>query len=93
MNHPPQHIASPAEEIPFRFTRPVKTESAPAVQTPKSIQPDSRCNGRTHCSQMTSCSEAHFFLAHCPDTEMDGDHDGIPCEHQWCQPPPHLSSK
>jgi len=42
------------------------------------------CDGRTHCSQMTSCEEATFFLKNCPNTAMDGDHDGIPCEQQWC---------
>ena len=42
------------------------------------------CDGRTHCSQMTSCEEATFFIEHCPDTRMDGDNDGIPCEQQWC---------
>lgn len=44
-----------------------------------------RCDGRTHCSQMTSCAEATFFLNNCPGTKMDGDHDGIPCEQQWCR--------
>lgn len=39
---------------------------------------------KTYCSQMTSCAEADFYLAHCPDVKMDGDHDGIPCEDQWC---------
>jgi hypothetical protein len=43
------------------------------------------CDGRTHCSQMTSCEEATFFLRHCPGTKMDGDGDGIPCEQQWCR--------
>lgn len=43
-----------------------------------------RCDGRTRCSQMTSCAEATFFLEHCPGTEMDGNHDGVPCERQWC---------
>ena len=42
------------------------------------------CDGRTHCSQMTSCEEATFFIKNCPGTEMDGDGDGIPCESQWC---------
>ncbi|KAF5045813.1 Excalibur calcium-binding domain protein [anaerobic digester metagenome] len=44
-----------------------------------------RCDGRTHCSQMTSCEEAKFFLDNCPGTVMDGDNDGIPCEKQWCR--------
>lgn len=43
-----------------------------------------RCDGRTHCSQMTSCAEARYFLKHCPGTEMDGNGDGEPCEQQWC---------
>jgi hypothetical protein len=42
------------------------------------------CDGRTHCSQMTSCAEAEYFLKHCPGVEMDGNNDGEPCESQWC---------
>jgi hypothetical protein len=43
------------------------------------------CDGRTHCSQMHSCAEATYFLQHCPNTKMDGNHDGVPCERQWCE--------
>ena len=43
-----------------------------------------RCDGRTLCSQMTSCAEATFFLRNCPGTQLDGDNDGTPCERQWC---------
>ena len=46
-----------------------------------------KCDGRTHCSQMTSCTEATFFLKNCPGTQMDGNHDGTPCEQQWCTSP------
>ena len=42
------------------------------------------CDGRTYCSQMKSCAEAKYFLDHCPNVKMDGDHDGVPCESQWC---------
>ena len=42
------------------------------------------CDGRTHCSQMSSCTEATFFLRNCPNVEMDGNGDGVPCEQQWC---------
>lgn len=42
-----------------------------------------RCDGRTHCSQMSSYEEAVFFIRNCPNTQMDGDHDGIPCERQF----------
>jgi hypothetical protein len=43
-----------------------------------------RCDSRKHCSQMTSCAEAKYFLANCPNVKMDGDRDGIPCEEQFC---------
>jgi len=39
-----------------------------------------QCDGRVHCSQMTSLAEAEFFLRNCPNTKMDGDSDGRPCE-------------
>ena len=42
------------------------------------------CDGRQHCSQMSSCAEATYFVQYCPGTKMDGDHDGIPCEQQLC---------
>lgn len=56
------------------------------IQTTTKSQPMAkyRCDGRTHCSQMTSCEEAKFFLDNCPGTMMDGDNDGTPCEQQWC---------
>lgn len=38
------------------------------------------CTGKQHCSQMRSCEEARFYIAHCPDTKMDGDRDGEQCE-------------
>jgi hypothetical protein len=40
-----------------------------------------RCDGRQYCSQMISRDEAVFFVKNCPNTKMDGDHDGIPCEN------------
>jgi hypothetical protein len=43
-----------------------------------------QCDGRTHCSEMTSCEEAEFFLANCPGVKMDGGGDGVPCERRWC---------
>ncbi|WP_163133156.1 cold shock domain-containing protein [Agarivorans sp. Alg241-V36] len=42
------------------------------------------CEGKTHCSQMVSCEEAKFYLASCPNTKIDGDGDGVPCERQHC---------
>lgn len=57
---------------------------------PQAIQPDDMllvqpaenftCDGRQYCSQMNSRAEAEFFIRNCPNTKMDGDHDGEPCE-------------
>jgi hypothetical protein len=40
-----------------------------------------RCDGLQYCSQMTSRAEAEFFVKYCPNTKMDGNHDGEPCEN------------
>ena len=80
----------------YRHFNPPETETAapiavtsanrsPATQQvlPKPAQSFS-CDGRQHCSQMRSCEEATFFIRNCPNTKMDGDNDGVPCESQWC---------
>ncbi|MGE8362337.1 excalibur calcium-binding domain-containing protein [Pseudomonas sp.] len=64
------------------FSKPV----AQPFSTPTArAQAAYRCDGRTHCSQMRSCEEATYFLRNCPGTKMDGNHDGVPCEQQWCR--------
>jgi len=67
------------------------TRIGSAVQTASDVEaepvpaPSSfSCDGRTMCSQMTSCAEATYFIRNCPNTQMDGNHDGEPCESQWC---------
>jgi len=54
-------------------------EQYPKIVIPKSTQ-NFTCDGRQHCSQMTSRAEAVFFINNCPNTKMDGDGDGDPCE-------------
>ena len=63
-------------------------ETTPRVSTSSASNTPSpsqrfQCDGRQHCSQMASYDEARFFIQHCPDTVMDGDGDGIPCESQF----------
>jgi hypothetical protein len=75
----------------FAYSRTNGPSDAP---TPKPLRagfvteplPESQfsCDGRTRCSQMTSCEEAMYFLRNCPGVEMDGNGDGEPCETQWC---------
>lgn len=58
--------------------------AVPAVPATASV--GYRCDGRTRCAQMRSCTEATFFLKNCAGVHMDGNHDGVPCEQQWCRP-------
>ena len=60
-----------------------RSTTTPAAAAPAAAVPQ-RCDGRTRCTQMTSCAEATWFLKNCPGVQMDGDRDGIPCEDQWC---------
>lgn len=46
---------------------------------------DPSCGTKKHCSEMTSCEEAKFYLASCGAKLLDGDADGIPCE-KLCVP-------
>jgi len=64
----------------FPGTAQVSLPSRP-VQVSSSSSARFRCDGRQYCSQMTSRAEAEFFTRNCPNTKMDGDHDGIPCEN------------
>jgi cold shock CspA family protein len=76
---------------------PAESTATGSTPQPSSAQPLSRqlgtgassaqfkCDGRTHCSQMTSCEEAKYFINNCPGTKMDGNNDGVRCEKQWCR--------
>jgi hypothetical protein len=71
-----------ALEAEFESSKPMPSARVPKADTSLAAY---KCDGRVHCSQMTSCAEAKFFLKNCPGTKMDGDNDGIPCESQWCK--------
>lgn len=75
----------------YKHTNLLSNLAGVSADTNTSIQPSNqiisntfKCDGRTYCSQMTSCAEAKYFLKNCPNTEMDGNNDGEPCEKQWC---------
>ncbi|MBK8284560.1 MAG: excalibur calcium-binding domain-containing protein [Ahniella sp.] len=70
----------PAQVSQRKLASDPRPRSAPAPAPASQF----KCDGRIHCSQMKSCAEATWFLNQCPGTRMDGDHDGIPCEQQWC---------
>jgi cold shock CspA family protein len=73
------------ERAEVTAAEPQSVMSSPAqAAAPEIRSPAFQCDGRKHCSQMSSCSEAKLFLNNCPGMEMDGDGDGIPCEQQLC---------
>jgi cold shock CspA family protein len=72
LERPGEHGFAPAPAQPVADPAPLPATSS------------FRCDGRTMCSQMTNCEEATWVLRNCPDTQMDGDNDGVPCERQWC---------
>jgi hypothetical protein len=72
-----QRRVQPPLELADEVAAPANSRTAPDTRF--------KCDGRTYCSQMTSCAEATFFLQNCPGTKMDGNNDGIPCERQWCK--------
>jgi cold shock CspA family protein len=77
-------LYSQSGRVASQAATPHTAMDAAAWTAARSAQPSYRCDGRQHCSQMTSCEEAKFFLKNCPDPKMDGDGDGVPCEQQLC---------
>ena len=82
----PGPSSSPSARAAGRAGAATPAQAAAPVAAPVAAPPAPayRCDGRRFCSQMTSCDEARYFLAHCPGVSMDGDRNGIPCERQWC---------
>ena len=78
-------ISSVTSEISSLSSTNISVPEKSSFSRPSAPSQQFRCDGRTHCSQMTSCAEATYFLRNCPNTEMDGNNDGIPCERQWCR--------
>nr|WP_321466405.1 thermonuclease family protein [uncultured Desulfobulbus sp.] len=75
---------------PWDFRKYAQASRKETPATPRTLPKEGnssgfRCDGRTYCSQMTSCAEATWFIQNCPGTKMDGDNDGVPCEKQWCR--------
>jgi len=82
-----EHSASETE-----FTESAKQQAADlsvehSEWSPTQVQQGQQfqCEDKQHCSEMSSCEEAEFYLEQCPGVLIDGDNDGIPCEQQLCR--------
>ena len=65
----PQSAANPAKSL------------IPKAQASSSSGSGYNCSTLKWCGQM-SCAEARYQLSQCRNPNIDGDHDGIPCEMQ-----------
>ncbi|GGP23938.1 excalibur calcium-binding domain-containing protein [Silvimonas iriomotensis] len=80
-----QHIQqSKAENTPVVTSTPA-TVSSPELLAANTTPVAFQCENKHYCHEMRSCEEARFYLNHCPDPKMDGDHDGVPCEQTLCR--------
>jgi hypothetical protein len=77
--------SSSTREADNKLTQPAAIPPTQNTATTTPAASAYACQGKRYCSQMTSCEEATYYLTHCPNVEIDGDKDGIPCEQQWCQ--------
>jgi len=77
---------TPVSDESTSITTPDTQSDLPMSQPAKqqNLLQNYTCEGKQHCSEMKSCEEAKFYILNCPDTKMDSDNDGIPCESQWC---------
>ena len=76
-----RHVVPPSAPAPLAsYPASAADDSAPRASDPEPLQASYTCDGRVYCSQMKSCDEARWVLAHCPGAKMDGDRDGLPCE-------------
>lgn len=65
---------------PWEWRRGVKAKAGPMAKAEGNKAQKFSCEGKTRCSEMTSCEEARFYLNECGVSSLDGDKDGVPCE-------------
>lgn len=72
-----QEDVAPIQLIKQIGSSPYQPAITPITQAAQSYS----CDGRQYCTQMRSRAEAEYFIKNCPNTKMDGDNDGEPCEN------------
>jgi endonuclease YncB( thermonuclease family) len=65
---------------PWEFRHQEDDAAGPAPKRPDRQPLPMRCGAKRHCSQMTSCGEALYYLRRCRVQSLDGNRDGVPCE-------------
>ena len=69
---------------PVKWWAPKKQNKRPVSHFRKGGNFVATCGEKTHCSQMSSCEEAYFYLEHCGVKGLAKKKDGVPCK-QLCE--------
>ncbi|WP_240704560.1 excalibur calcium-binding domain-containing protein [Pseudoalteromonas sp. MEBiC 03607] len=73
---------TPVDIIQYEIIEPIQSHTLENDSFRYSLEEENfKCDGRQYCSQMNSLAEANYFIRNCPNTKMDGDNDGRPCEN------------
>ncbi len=73
------------KQHPSTVSAQTNATASSAATHAKTALHDPSCGSKKHCSEMSSCEEARFYLARCGVKALDGDGDGTPCEN-LCAP-------
>lgn len=71
---------SNATTTPKQSPAPIKTTTKPNQIVKQANNGTGRCAVKKTCGQMSSCSEAKYYLNTCGLSKLDKDGDGTPCE-------------
>ncbi len=73
------------KQHPNTFSAPPNAAVSSAAAQANPAAHDPGCGNKKHCSEMSSCEEARYYLTLCGVKSLDGDGDGTPCE-KLCTP-------
>jgi endonuclease YncB( thermonuclease family) len=73
------------KQHPGTFSKQPDAAVSSVIAQASTILHDPGCGNKRHCSEMSSCEEALFYLEQCGVKSLDSDGNGIPCE-QLCAP-------
>ena len=71
---------NPTPPWEWRKLHPSIKPGAVATSIDHSATPNASCGNKKHCTEMSSCEEAKYYLTQCGVKSLDGDGDGTPCE-------------
>src|SRR5262245_57401377 len=70
-----------AQQIPpWAWRHGEKTRQLPPPGARSTPGSEPSCGAKRYCREMSSCTEARFYLERCGLKRLDGDGDGVPCE-------------